>query len=142
MNRAVIFRECDWWSFIDPATFRDWKPIGNPALFFRRDTRDSIRAVNPGLIDGRKQIVLDDIKHEFPEGGWTLLSATIALVLAAHLGATSIDVFGADWTDEPDFDGLCPAGCNRDETRWSMELVLWGQLVDHFQTRGISVTRK
>lgn len=91
-------------------------------------------------------------EHDFtvntysPDGtvDWRSFSATAALIVAAHLGGKTIDVYGADWTDEPDFDGksinLNPH--ERNEARWKTERQIWVAVVNYLATEGVEVNRK
>ena len=71
---------------------------------------------------------------------YSLYSATTALVYLAWRGATSIDVYGADWAGYLDFDGVA-GGSNRTEARWTSEVKLWAVTVGELQRRGTSVRR-
>ena len=74
---------------------------------------------------------------EIAEGA---LLADIA-VLAHYLGAKRVDVYGADWTDEPDFDGVSVTGNRRDAERWRQERDIWHKLTAHLAERGTVVER-
>jgi hypothetical protein len=71
---------------------------------------------------------------------WPLYSATIALIYAAFRGATDIEVFGADWKGEEDFDGV-KAGERRSEIRWNQEAKLWGTICKWLADHNVQVRR-
>lgn len=90
-------------------------------------------------------------EHEFlvntysPDGtvDWRSFSATAALIVAAHLGAKVIDVYGADWTNQPDFDGksINLAPHERAPERWKEERQIWDAVGGYLTSQGISVNR-
>lgn len=69
---------------------------------------------------------------------WGLFSATAGLYLARQLGARTVNVYGADWTDEPDFDGVAMEGNRRNQERWGEERRIWHDLIEHL---GLTVHR-
>jgi len=80
-----------------------------------------------------------------PDGtvDWRSFSATAALVVAAALGAKVIDVYGADWTNEPDFDGksINLSVIERLPERWKTECQIWDAVGADLTARNISVNR-
>jgi len=141
VNRAATALACDWWAACDMPLIRSQWPhvIGTPRLFTIRATRDSL--VRRGYPEPNR--LTDDLCRYCPEAlRWCAFTATSALVLAGHLGATQIDVFGADWTDAPDFDGVMVEGCRRNEQRWADERCVWGDVVSFLAERGVTVERR
>src|SRR5437016_5928842 len=99
VNRAAAYRACGWWAFVDSPVFAAVKPAGLPRVF---TTAESLRTLSKG--DHRARLMahapmaLDAAALRFQLSlGWSIYSAPAALCLAAFLGATKIDVYGADW---------------------------------------------
>jgi hypothetical protein len=67
-------------------------------------------------------------------------TAIASLHLAAQLGATSIDVYGADWS-QGYFDGHAPADVNHGPPRWAREREMWDRTCDWLSERGIHTRR-
>lgn len=140
VNRAACAYKCDWWVFLDFAIFRDWRAtvIGKPSIYTTRNCVYEItRRGLPNSIAEYTVKTLDD--NPTPKTGWTLLSSCAALVLSKDLGFDEIDVFGADWTDSPDYDGVKTIGMNRGANRWNnKERPWWNNTI---AALGITVTR-
>lgn len=137
VNRAACGFPCHWWAALDlPLIERIHSDvIGAPRLFTCRATLASLE--RRGLTFPAA-IVAEDLRG--PER-WSLYTAPAALVLAAHLGARLIDVYGADWaTDAPDFDGAA-AGENRSAARFQREREIWDRIVASLANAGVAVTR-
>lgn len=129
VNRAVLYAFCDAWVAMD------WKLIARhaPAVPLTIYT-DKVAAEH--LTESRFPRL-----HEFPvivveRRG--VFSAVNALHICKDLGATAIDVYGADWTDQPDFDGTTVVGSKRDAERWTAERAAWDATVNQL---GIEVKR-
>ncbi len=139
MNRAATFTLCDWWAFLDYTVFAQVLPPGKPKIF------TTVISAETSAIHGRPfkpDMTLDSIMGNYMAGGWTIYTATASLALAAHLGATQIDVYGADWEpDAPDWDGVMLASNTRHADRWAQERVLWDQLCGHLNEKGITIER-
>jgi hypothetical protein len=146
INRAVLGFACDWWAFTDWQPFlhyHHFADLPRLGLFFSGTALDELlrRGMAPRMQDARTLLPFEDIDPARTRDKlrWGLFTAPAALMLARHLGATSIDVYGADWSDEPDWDGERMTGCVRDENRWSNELPIWRGVVEHLHP--ITVTR-
>jgi hypothetical protein len=146
INRAVLGFACDWWAFTDWQPFlhyHHFADLSRLGLFFSGTALDELlrRGMAARMQDARTLLPFEDIDPARTRDAlrWGLFTAPAALMLARHLGATSIDVYGADWTDEPDWDGQRMTGCVRDDARWSNELPIWRGVVEHLQP--ITVTR-
>lgn len=146
VNRSVTTFECDWWVFLDwqiligNEMYPPTKPIGRPRIFTTQTAHEHAER-HGGADRMRYPLIVEDIWKSYPQNGWTIYSATAALILAAHVGAKSIDVYGADWKpDAPDFDGL-QTSHNRGEGRWESERAIWDTTCAHLETLGISVRR-
>lgn len=145
VNRAVMYRICDWWTFTDSPMYLNEHvyPKGTPRVFTTASAIAAIKSIetNPTL-HHYQPMPFDVAIPACPlDTGWSVYSATAALVLAAHLGASSIDVFGADWTpEEPDWDGVNIAG-NRSAHRFESERVIWNNVTTYLHAQGINVKR-
>lgn len=73
---------------------------------------------------------------------WCDFSATSAITLAAHLGATEIDCYGSDWTNSADADGVSLASNNRNDARWVREAGVWKKLTDYLRVRGVRIRKQ
>jgi hypothetical protein len=138
VNRACEFRECTWRVALDPNRFNDL-PLGNPRLFTLATTVLWLKAEGKPI--PADVLTIDDIWRDYPQCGWNIYSATSALILAAHVGATSIDVYGADWKpDAPDFDNV-QTSTNRTVARFESERQIWEATVEYLASRGVTVRR-
>lgn len=137
VNRAAIAFECDVWAALDYPTIRDWKDaiLGAPVLLTRRQTYIDVQV---GL--RLHATLVEDIACPVPL--WHLKTATAALGLLKARGVREIDVFGADWTDQPDFDGHLQVGSDRSADRWAQESETWQAMVAWLASHGCAVTRK
>lgn len=142
VNRAVLRFRCDWWAA------GDWPMVKKHALGYRVKlfTTPATYSHLLGLTQFRDRMEL----HSYDEAAtflhptewrWNGKTATAALVLAAWQGATQIDVYGADWTTAPDYDGVMFPGTDRSASRWISEQDVWYRLVEKFAADGINVTR-
>lgn len=138
VNRAVCRFPCAVWAALDYTTIRDWQldVVGAPALLTRRQTWADIGRRCPRFTDAR---LVED--YACPVSGWAEKTATAALVMLATVGATAIAVYGADWTDAPDFDGFTQKGSERGETRWLRERAVWAELAAWLAGEGVTLRR-
>ncbi len=150
VNRAPIILyplgvQCDWRSSKDWKQFTDYPAPYPLSIFTARATADDLeKHGHGGILSSVHRLFFDDLTDKYPIADmalWTLYSATAAIVLAAHLGATDIDVFGADFTNTPDADGVNVIGCDRDEARWDRERLRGRKMVEHLNGRGVRVSR-
>ena len=145
VNGRVARFVCDWWCFVDFSTFTNIKPINHPKLFIAQNAIDKLHSFVPervGELDNYELLVQDDIKlPEFTDDmpKWNSFSGLPALVLAWHLGAEEIHVFGADMNGILDHDGLPSA--SRHDKRWSRELNVWIQITQTLLKSGVRVWR-
>jgi hypothetical protein len=142
VNRAVLRYHCNWWAAADWPMVKKHDPGYRVRLWTNADTYKHLC----GLTMFRERMEL----HSFDEANnyldpiqwrWTGKTATAALILAAHQRATQIDVYGADWTDQPDYDGVTFPGTDRGEHRWKGERDVWESLCGKLAESGITVTR-
>lgn len=130
---AKAFR-CDWACVLDSPSLLllDTAFAGRPRLLTRRAYRPKYTqrdGLDVEAFDGFCPVRHDDY------------TACAALVLAGYLGATTIDCYGVDWTDAPDFDGETPPEVNRTPTRWARERAQWDGIVTWLHGRGAEVRR-
>ncbi|HSZ58519.1 MAG TPA: hypothetical protein VK797_22825 [Tepidisphaeraceae bacterium] len=72
---------------------------------------------------------------------WRVFTAIAACVYAEFIGCKRIEVFGADWQGEADFDGV-KAGGNRSPERWRLERNIFENLLTPWlNARGVSLFR-
>jgi hypothetical protein len=148
VNRAVLAFRCDWWCFTDWQSFLHSHHVADVAklgLFFSGTALDELlrRGMGGRMQEARTLVAFEDIDPERTRDRlkWGLFSATAALWLACYLGAEQISVYGADWTDEPDYDGVKVKGCNRDAARWDVEQGIWLATCGYLAGRGTTVKR-
>lgn len=144
VNRVVAHFPCHWWSFNDARTFGSWSPLCRegrlPAIFTTREAFTEVR----GVANDRAHTWLfhDQAVTACPrKPGWVHYSFTSALVLAEHLGAKLITLYGVDQKGAEDWDGAAPNTVNRPESRWSNERYKTLKAIDYLRTRGIGVVR-
>ena len=115
VNRAVLHVER-----VDAWVALDWKSItridAKPCTLYTCPS--STETLRPARWPRVREFDVRPTQHR----GKTAISA---LYVAKELGATRIDVFGADWTDQPDFDGVSLVGTERGADRWRDEARAW-----------------
>ena len=132
VKRAALPFGCDWLAILDSPALKEYGGIAPAAqLLTRREYRPKY-TVRPGL-------ACEDLAC--PVLMFDLYTATAALALAGYLKATRVDVYGADWTDAPDFDGHTPAESNRTPQRWALERGVWANVVGWLAGKGCEVVR-
>lgn len=145
INRAVLRVPCTQWVTADFNPFEKTKLDKTPPIW----TSENIVHLFPAgsatayeTLGGKYPFLVNTYS---PDGvvDWRSYSATAALIVAAHLGAARIDVYGADWTNEPDFDGksINQGPKERDAERWKSERQIWDAVGGDLTQRGISVNR-
>ena len=145
VNGRVACFQCDWWCFVDFSTFINFKPINHPKLFISQNAINKLHNFVPeraSELDNYELLVQDDIElPEFPAGmpKWNLFSGLPAPVLAWHLGAEEIHVFGADMDGVLDHDGL--PSPSRHNKRWSRERDIWIQITQTLLKSGVRIWR-
>jgi hypothetical protein len=140
VNRAATLHACDLWCIGDWQTFGMFKPLGDPRVTTHADGWFGL--VRKYGEQKKTPLLWNDL--DGPDSRkcfWQCFSATAALVVAANLRATRIDCFGCDMVGRADFDGVVPASVNRDEDRWRRERVIWQQVADWLNGRGIELVR-
>lgn len=146
VNRAVLRVPCTDWVFLDSNVYQQFRPENPCAIWSNENTIHNCK----GMAGHHHWHPVESLFDRFPQrlqivedsfASWCMYSATSALVVCAALGATQIEVYGADWTDEPDFDGVRMEECRRDKERWESEIPLWKAIVADLAKRGITVNR-
>jgi hypothetical protein len=169
VNRTPLCFAVDWWVATDDRILKTFRPPYVPKLFTQKETEYRLSKQPDFRI--KPTMLYESLFDEFPNTGhwcevhglteserrccelggkhnWSFLSATAALVLAAHLGATQIDIFGADWKGTGDWDGFEydypgeEAHRTRNAERWeTREKPCWNRWVAKLKARGIEVNR-
>jgi hypothetical protein len=135
VNRAVARFACDWWSVGDAEGFAAVRPVGRPHIWTHADTLRRIRKENPARAAEHEA----GLYRRDERDRWSIFSATAALMLAPHLGASSVDCYGVDMAGVADWDGTERG--NRGEDRWSRERIAWAEAVKLLADAGVSVRR-
>lgn len=144
VNRAVGLFPCDYWVMLDDHTFDIAHPIGTPRVLCPRDqwAKVSRRTAN-GAAKDFKVLAPEDVDGTLPrrQTPWHKWSATAAIALACHLGATEIDCWGMDWEGTADWDGdTRPFHC-RDEARWHNEQKSFRIMEQAMRARRVALRR-
>lgn len=140
----------DWWAFVDFRTYQMFTPWGNPAICTKRA---QVQKIQDRLVGSRHEYVTklladnrlfctDELEPpKLPAGliEWDSKSGPLALVLARHLGATRMKVYGAGMAGTTDHAGR--VGTGRTDKRWGRERRLWEALEASFKSEGITVER-
>ena len=129
VNRAAQYTPCDWWAALDGDFVRSQhrNNLGTPKLLSREYVlfaEDS----HEWLIDLENSLTLEVVASDTPAvriGRVGQFTAPAALLLCGYLGATSIDVYGADLAGTTDFDGHAPPDAWRTDERWRREQTIW-----------------
>jgi hypothetical protein len=141
VNQAVEARACDWWCFSDPEAFDWFNPLGHPRIFTSRACLDIItRRADIPRFDWTFHADIGTEAHS--DWAWPNYSLTCALVLAEHLGARTVEIYGCDWSGDRYFDGQ-PARRTHDmRYRWKNEQHKYGMVTDWMARKGIEVKRR
>lgn len=154
INTAILCHSgIEWWCALDELLFQmaaeRHELFGNwlyeaeppPAIFTDDHAYQRIED-NPehkALFHRHRRLDALGVAGVKPPPGWNHYSSGGARVLAVFLGATHIDVYGADMAGIGDFLGNQCAS-NRDRRRWNEERA-WLQGIDHWlHERGVTIT--
>lgn len=134
---AFYFPQCQWVAILDTPVLHaidDQIPAGAKLL-----TRAEYRPKHTS----RAGLDVEALEKWCPVPKIAEFTATAALVLAGFLGAERVDVYGADWTQQPDFDGHVDPETMmaRHPDRWKREGKIWGDIVLWLSHRGCEVVR-
>ncbi len=141
VNRAVAAYPCDWWVFNDSATLGLIDPIGLPRTFTSKacETRIEDRE-KYGRFDHTYFHDINTTCRSDP--GWDRFSMTCAMVLAEHLRASKITIYGCDWKGSDDWCGaMLGAKSGRSEYRWKNEMHKYGHVEGWLRSLGVKVVR-
>lgn len=142
VNRAIHAFRCNWWIACDWHAVADHRPSYTPRLFTCDASLATLRRQG-AWVDEYQPLTFESLHEHCPASlSWGTFSAPAGLVLLWHLGATRIDVFGADWAvNAPDWDAFNDPHNRRDANRWEHEGAIWGRVVEWLNERGVSVER-
>lgn len=131
------------WVFLDNGCWRKYKPIGQPVICTSRLVRVVLARRSPELNDWAfVDALFEDQRNTINRSiRWSCFSSPTALVVAQHLGATSIDVFGCDMQGTSDCFGSELDAIHRQPDRWKDELAIWEATANELRSVGIEVTR-
>jgi hypothetical protein len=146
VNRAVLAPglHCQWHCAGDPAAIAAGPTPAGTRLFTKRSTIAAMpAAAAAGAVEWES---LFDLIAPTTVCEWNRYSLLAAIVLATWLTATSIDVYGCDWTEGgADFDAppgsTVAADANRGPERWADERRGYEKLTAWLAPRGITVRR-
>lgn len=139
VNRAAMSVEVDTWAATDwiseganraPGGIKHWQDqvIGTPLLLTNADSLSSL--TSHGIPWRGEAKTTDSLTATLgSSAGWTLYSATSAVVYALNAGARTLDCYGMDWSGTLDFDGV-NAGGNRTDARWDSERGIFRMLTE------------
>ena len=143
VNRAAERVVADYWAMLDPVT---WEITGrlasSPAVVCAPSCWRELVARQPEA---------EALGWAFPDAKlaeslaplarWRTKSMTVAMVLAATLGAKRIDLWGVDLEGEADFDGRSYGCQRRDPARWTAERSLLNQVARNLADHAVPVRR-
>lgn len=138
VNRAAMAFAVDWFAASDYPMVRNHLDVlaGNPSLLTLRQTAFDLRN---RLSRFPKVRIAEDLT--MPSGLKYPKTMMLAALLAVALGATAIDVYGADWAGTRDYDGA-EAGENRSDQRWAAERMAWqAVMVPWFKSHCVTARR-
>jgi hypothetical protein len=149
VNRAAGYFPCDYWAMLDATPFFHCKPLGNPAILCQTpewvkvqrfigdmpEPRPRHRHIAPEDVDASIAFELRTVPARFK------YSLCAAITLAHSLGASAVDVYGADWRGVHDYDGRELAQNCRDARRWELEQQSFEVLATSLQNFGTKVRR-
>lgn len=131
VNRAATRFACDWWAVLDAPLITAIGDLiqGAPQLFTRRENK-------------RCGVVTFDDVYPFLNAAGSYFTLPGALALAAHLGATQIDLYGCDWAiGENGIGNRAGIEADHSAARFEREREHFGQMQDWLNRQGIEVTR-
>jgi hypothetical protein len=145
VNFQVDAFVCDYWAFVDAATFDDAKPLGQP-IAVDRGNFGGPNNFKPGSLWGSwPKILVDETWNiPVPEPGmlkWSKFSGILALGLAWKLKPTRLDLFGYDMVGESGCQDRRARVYNRSGHRWELERRVFDWWMGNFDKAGIEVKR-
>jgi hypothetical protein len=128
VNRTVTIYPCHWWCFTDVQAFgmytaqRRGKRL--PTICAPDATERKAWATHPqSKVHAYEWQRLELLPTTCPRGiPWQRYTCLSAVVLADHLGAHAITLYGCDWQGSKDWDGTeNPGRIGRSQHRWNSE---------------------
>lgn len=140
VNGAVLGAECDWWLGVDANPFRWWTPLGKPKRCTSWTAHQSL--TEERLLGDAEWLLCENIPTDCKrEPPWTNYSLTAAMVLADHLGADRIFIYGCDWKGSEYFFGEGPFPADIGVDRWGNEQWIFGHVEGWLRSHGVEVVR-
>jgi len=143
VNRAAGVVRCDYWVALDVHTAGITVPRGTPVVVNKPNIHKQM-CREFQYVTQLPHLSVGSLRLREPRSkttNWRRFGLTVALVLAAELGAVHIDCFGVDWCGQADFDGFCCVRNRRTESRWERERRLWGQVAAVLAERNVIIRR-
>ncbi len=148
VNRAPIAFACDVWACGDWPLYckiendREIQAqvIGSPLWFTAANSAEEVWERHTRW---RGEVrTFESIDPGIAGIDWDFFTFTAAIGYAAWRGATTIDVYGADWSGVKDFDGAAGASPeNRTGDRWTQERWMFGVMQSELKARGVVLER-
>jgi len=145
VNRAVLWGPCDYWSCPDVHTFAWLVKAGGVSW---QPTLVCLRQIHRVMLERYRAeterygfFARGQINFEAPNLQWQRFGAHVAIAMACHLGASTIDCYGMDLAGTEDADGFAHPLQRREPERWELERRLFGELVELLDGRGIELRR-
>jgi hypothetical protein len=143
VNRAAGAMRCDYWVALDVHTAGITTPRGEPVVVNKPNIHRQMCGEFP-YVSQLAHLSVEGLRLRRPGSekiNWQRFGLTVAVVLAAELGAARVDCFGVDWCGQSDFDGFRHIRNRRTESRWQRERQLYHQVVAALAERGVLVRR-
>jgi hypothetical protein len=130
VNRGILRYPCTAWAALDGKSIHRIM-AGEPVP----PSTEPERIPDPIPLYTDSQAITDyrkvwDARFPVVKIPHTGFSCIAGLHVCQLLGATEIDVYGADWTTEPDFDGKTLIGTVRSLDRWKREARAWEKAIE------------
>lgn len=144
VNRAAGRYPCSHFVAADLHVIQSVTPVGKPYRVFPKPVIE--RAMVDEGVDLQADIHVEDLFNDYPRSGknsapWSAHSATMALVLAASLGATQIEVMGLDRDAMVDIEGTEIKPPGEDEPAIVRhDLIIFDQTIKYLADRGVVVS--
>lgn len=137
VNTAAALHPCTWWSCgDDEAIEKIVNPIGVPHIWTMDVSHDRVQAHDPDRHARHRWLTWQSVQIGQPFHAYDY-SAPAAIVLAVHLGATKLDIFGVDMAGETDCYGTHWPGRGAD--RWAKERPIWRDTIAWAARQGVSI---
>ena len=143
VNRAAGAVRCEYWVALDVHTAGITTPRGKPVVVNKPNIHRQMCDEFP-CVSQLSHLSVEGLRLRRPGSekiNWQRFGLTVAVVLAAELGAARIDCFGVDWCGQSDFDGFRHTRNRRTDSRWQRERRLYQQVVAALAERGVIVRR-